>query len=453
MRPLTVRWRNFHGFEDTNSLEIRPVTVLLGSNNCGKSSTFLPLLLLKQTLEDDHELPFLSTRGNIVSAGAYADLVHNGDTNLDIQFSIRFPYSEPPRREDCTSAFHYPPARLDVLFSCDGSTGLPELTTFTVLNQVGEKMFTRRKKNGNYSIEGMGFRSGSLNSEFDRHLRRNFIADRPRGFLFRSIEAVMAASRESTHDGKRESSQSVNDYWRTLDHTMYRVVDLLSSIKYLGPLREPPHRLYEVASLRPPGVGQRGERSAELLHTIASDSKLMGELQYWLERFRFTERLSTEEFAPGGFSVYMTPPGTNHRINYSDMGFGLSQVLPLILQVITAKLSDVLICEQPEIHLNPSLQSVLANMFVDLANRGGTSIIETHSEHLLLRLRRLVANGEIDAEKVALYYVERHGDVSSIRSVEIESNGHIDHKSWPEGFFGDALEESIELALAQARDR
>ena len=109
------------------------------------------------------------------------------------------------------------------------------------------------------------------------------------------------------------------------------------------------------------------------------------------------------------------------------------------------------VAEQPEIHLNPRLQCVLADLFVEMANSEHRIIVETHSEHLLLRLRRLVASGEIPHEKVAIYFVEKSAGISTIRPIPLEENGHIPSDVWPKGFFEETLRESLALATEQTR--
>ena len=181
-----------------------------------------------------------------------------------------------------------------------------------------------------------------------------------------------------------------------------------------------------------------------------ADETQHDQIRDWLAKFGFREDLGTSPLGEGAFSIHMTPPGTEHKINFADMGFGLSQVLPLIVESVVCSPSSLLVFEQPEIHLNPKLQAVLAELLALRSKQEGFTIVETHSEHLLLRLRRLVATGEVDASDVALYYVERSGDHSTVREVSIESNGHIREEEWPSGFFGESLDESIQLALAQA---
>src|SRR5262249_35501704 len=109
----------------------------------------------------------------------------------------------------------------------------------------------------------------------------------------------------------------------------------------------------------------------------------------------------------------------------------------------------LMIAEQPEIHLNPRLQTELADLFCAIAETGRSVIVETHSEHLLLRLRRLIAEGAVGVEDVAVYFVERRGNSSTVRPVAIDAMGHIAAAEWPTGFVDDSLRNAVELAAAQ----
>ena len=78
-------------------------------------------------------------------------------------------------------------------------------------------------------------------------------------------------------------------------------------------------------------------------------------------------------------------------------------------------------------------------------------ILETHSEHLLLRLRTLVAKGDIDSSKIALYFIENEDGLTKIKDIPILENGHIEQDNWPKGFFEESLWESLDLAKAQSK--
>ena len=157
---------------------------------------------------------------------------------------------------------------------------------------------------------------------------------------------------------------------------------------------------------------------------------------------------------PGTFSVNLSSIRTKGlSVNFADTGFGLSQVLPLIVQGLYDPADGLIIAEQPEIHLNPKLQGKLADLFVYMANSGKGVIVETHSEHLLLRLRRLIAEKKINTENVAIYFIEKEDDISTAKMIPIKDNGHIDPNLWPKGFFEDSLHEAFQLATIQSRSK
>ena len=111
------------------------------------------------------------------------------------------------------------------------------------------------------------------------------------------------------------------------------------------------------------------------------------------------------------------------------------------------------IAEQPEIHLNPKLQCVLADLFAFMAKKDQRVIVESHSEHLLLRLRYLVANKTLTSDDIAIYFIEKESGVSTIKEIKIETDGHINPVEWPKGFFEDTLRESLALATEQIKNR
>ncbi|MCH7825949.1 MAG: AAA family ATPase, partial [Acidobacteria bacterium] len=106
-----------------------------------------------------------------------------------------------------------------------------------------------------------------------------------------------------------------------------------------------------------------------------------------MSRFGFGLHLKCRSLTEGAFTIVLTHKDTGTTSNLADTGFGLSQVLPLIVQGYYASKNSLIIAEQPEIHLNPKLQSLLADLFVAIAERRVGVLVETHSEHLLLRLR------------------------------------------------------------------
>ncbi|MFN7266533.1 MAG: AAA family ATPase, partial [Bacteroidota bacterium] len=136
----------------------------------------------------------------------------------------------------------------------------------------------------------------------------------------------------------------------------------------------------------------------------------------------------------------------------TDVGFGISQVLPVLVQCFYVPANSTILFEQPEIHLHPSVQAYLADVFIEAIHAHEDSkprhtqlIIESHSEHLIRRLQRKIAEEELKLEDVAIYFVDQKKGVSTIEALEIDEFGNI--LNWPDNFFGDDLEDLTAMAL------
>ena len=137
----------------------------------------------------------------------------------------------------------------------------------------------------------------------------------------------------------------------------------------------------------------------------------------------------------------------------TDVGFGVSQVLPVLVMLAYARKGDTLILEQPEIHLHPAVQSGLADIIIETALV--QVIVESHSEHLLTRLQRRIAEVHLprgltlESRDIAMYFCEQPGKESRIERLEIDDFGNI--SNWPRDFFGNPLQDSVAMMEAAAR--
>jgi predicted ATPase len=157
------------------------------------------------------------------------------------------------------------------------------------------------------------------------------------------------------------------------------------------------------------------------------------------------ERVEITQPAPGYAGIAVTDVSTGRKDNLADVGFGVSQVLPIIVRVATARSNGLVLIEQPELHLHPETQGALTEVLLDLAHERKVSLlIESHSENMLLRLRREVAEKKIAAEDVAVYVTDK----GEVRRAELSSNGDIDMSAFPPDFFEEEWLEAVEIARA-----
>jgi predicted ATPase len=139
-------------------------------------------------------------------------------------------------------------------------------------------------------------------------------------------------------------------------------------------------------------------------------------------------------------------------VSIADVGFGVSQTLPVVVALHAAKKGQAVYIEQPEIHLHPRAQVALATVLADAAKRGVQVIIETHSQILLLALQTLVAKGELSTDAIILHWFTRdeNNGTTTIRSAQLDNAGAFG--DWPEDFGQVELElESSYLDAAEAR--
>ena len=169
----------------------------------------------------------------------------------------------------------------------------------------------------------------------------------------------------------------------------------------------------------------------------------------WLKKMGLIDSFSVDEIAKGS-NIYQAKVEVDKgspEVLLTDVGFGVSQVLPVIVLLNHVPEGSTVILEQPEIHLHPEVQSGLADAIVGIAEtRDLQVIVESHSEHLLRRLQRRVAEEAISADLVKLYFVKQEGGEARLKDIGLNEYGEIEN--WPPDFFGDEMEEIAETRKA-----
>jgi len=153
------------------------------------------------------------------------------------------------------------------------------------------------------------------------------------------------------------------------------------------------------------------------------------------------------------YEVKIRTKGYKDWVDLPDVGFGVSQVLPVLVQCFYAPSRSIILMEQPEIHLHPSAQSALADVMIDVINsredgadRSIQVIIETHSEHFLRRLQRRIAENSVSQDRVSAYFADITKAPAALEPLQIDIFGNI--LNWPDNFFGDEMKDITEQAKA-----
>ena len=211
----------------------------------------------------------------------------------------------------------------------------------------------------------------------------------------------------------------------------------------LGPSRPEPKRSYEYSGTFPSDVGRHGEDMPEML-LMAPD--LLKKVNFWLDQeLDVGYLLEMKESTNAQFQLLLRDlqrPGAN-PVSIADVGYGMSQLLPLIVQSLSGE-GRIILVEQPETHIHPALQARLGTLLSESAKeRHHQFIIETHSEHLILRLLREIRKGRLSPCDVSVLYVSRGPQGSSIQEIGIDIDGNF-LDEWPKGFFAERLREMID---------
>lgn len=437
-----LRIKNFKAWADTGDIRMAPLTVLFGTNSAGKTSIAQMLLLLKQTAESsDRQRPLhFGDDNTLVDLGDFESAVHGHDTALHVEFKLGWDLHDKLKFSDAYTREKYDISALE--FEADVSSaggGKLQVQSFDYTLGLGKKGAIHfgmcAKDSGKYDLTYTNYKPVYRQG-------RKWPQPAPSHFFGFPDEAVAYYQNTSV--------------LADLNLEMSR---LLESVHYVGPLREKPKRLYRWSGEMPPHVGERGERSIEAVLAgrerrfnfrvkqplqnldvlVADRLKLMGLIHDFQVRpvaegrKEYEVRVVTRA---GGPSVLLT-----------DVGFGVSQVLPVIVESFYVPPRSVVILEQPEIHLHPAVQAELADLFIDAikARENGKErqiqfIIESHSEHFLRRLQRRIAEETLSPEDAALYFVHGEPGHARLEALPLDDYGRI--SNWPNEFFGDALGET-----------
>lgn len=436
--------QNFKSWRKTGNVRLAPLTIIFGANSAGKSSLGHLMLALKQTAQstDRKRALNLGDANTLVDLGTFEDCIHNHDLSLPLTFAFGWKLPRPlsvSNPLESKRAYAGTELRIETSLRANTKSKQPETTALTYRLAHGERMVVETTLQdaggGKFQLEAEPFK-------LTRSPGRKWPIEAPEKF-YRVSENTIA---------KYQNAAYLTDFALALE-------SMFQSITYLGPLREPPRRIYQWSGDTPESVGMNGQFSIAAILAAESEGRKLNRrpkthkqsfaefIAGWLKDMGLIESFEVRAVAEGrkDYEVHVRAHDAAPPVKITDVGFGVSQALPVIVQAFYGPPNSTVWMEQPEIHLHPSIQSSLADLFISAikANENGNPrnsqlIIETHSEHLLTRLQRRIAENEISKEDVVIYFVRRSADGDpEMEELKLDADGEIEN--WPENFFGDPM--------------
>ena len=404
----------YKSIAEPREIQIRRLTLLCGANSSGKSSILQPLLLLKQTLDASYDPGALRISGpNVVFTKTDQFLSRISGQAAANQFSIQVGFDR----------------------------------------KYSVKITFKKDPDGKIAIKELSF----CDDKSKRALRL--------GMKQKQLEKLFGEELENIKRIIQKAKNGTKLSLKTIRHGCFLGVDVTVSTKkaefspgiYLSPvgtlelyipaiihvpgLRGNPERTYRTTAVPDEFPGLFSDYVASIIYTWQNNhDERLRKLGKYLKKLNLTWRVDAKAIDDTRVEVRvgrMTKGkrgGAQDMVSIADVGFGVSQTLPVLVALLTAKRGQLLYIEQPELHLHPLAQVRIAELLVEAANRGVRLVVETHSAIILLTVQSLVVEGTIEPRRVALHWFQRRASdgVTEITSAQIDKEGAFG--DWPVDF-------------------
>ena len=433
-----LKLSNFRIFDDEVTVRFRPITVLIGRNSSGKSSIIKFLLMLQQSAAPGQSR-FLNPEGEKASLGIFTALKNTLTKKRDLNFDLSV--------TDTDSRVAPFIARLSK------SSGVAEDSAPCYRVQASVR-YSRRASRGRARFSFVNSSTDGHILAFDvRYLEDSSFWNYPR----RSVE-LRSPSLPLNDDEKPVSrAELLARLKRANDELDRRVAEVsvvdnlryqVNSIRHLLPVRAESQRVI-LASVPPlDDVGQGGEYSLPHLQQLITESGEGYEfVRPHLENIAGIEWVRFRNSAGYVSQAFARNKTTGADVLIADYGFGVGQALPILVQGAIMSPQTTLLVEQPEAQLHPTAQLELGSFFAELwKQRQVGSVIETHSDNILLRLRRLIARGDLSHEdvSVAFFTFDEESNMPTVKNLDINEDGSM-QPGLPMEFFGRNVIEGIRM--------
>jgi hypothetical protein len=432
----------FKAFKELD-IELRPLTLLLGPNNTGKSSVISPIRLLAQTLTSGDPSVALLLDGPFGDFGTFRDVVNGNKLSSTFRIGLTgTPRMSPP---DSSDSWH-----LDATF------GYRSRRRQLILSEV------------QISDQGGHVLTATYVPESDRHViskvRGKDVPSKYRGTSYRILRFINFLPYITIYRARPKMESLLGgmlsiEEWMEVDDRVDEIIfsarEQLTSAEYIGARRVPPERTYHQTGEGRARIGAAGENWTGMLVLDSSrggggSRRMRGQLGDWLRRAGLASEVRLHWLSDRHYEIQIRHPISREVENLADVGQGNSQVIPVLLGGLRLNVGDLYMVEEPEIHLHPHAQAELGDFFASLCRAGVNSLVETHSEYLVLRIQQRVAAGDISPNDVAFYYTEAtKTGRKRVRKLTLDAHARFEQPI-DGGFFPQKLDEARKLARLRA---
>lgn len=438
MRIKKISLKNFKCFKEVD-LSLSPLTLLTGANSSGKSSFLHSILGFLQT----EYFPFyLSPNGKYVNMGSYEEIVFKHRTERQIEISGVIENQTEPGED----------SRLEFTSRWDKNpvNDLPQLKYLQILgDQYDLRLFRENKYVLNLKIQSEEFDLSGLKKWFEE------------------VENIKKAKKktlsETLIDIQDAKFRDLDELFKNLkvhlplsisgiDPALETFREADKTFNYIGSFRQTPERTYYQKAKSNFKVDVSGEGYIDqILEWEESNSPKFAQLNAIMQELELFSKIKSRKINGGRFELRVQTNEKGIMASLTDVGFGISQFLPIIVADLQLPDDAILAVSQPEMHLHPKIQATLGSYFVkQVKTKGKQYLVETHSEYLLNRIRLAIVKGDIFPNEVALYYFENSPNGTRIYKIDLTRDGQI--KNAPEGFFDTYMMDTMEIAMNAAED-
>lgn len=416
-----IELRDFRGFHDQASVEIRPITILIGENSAGKTSFMAGLNYLLDFSAGQTEPSF---NKDPFQLGTFEQIAHHrggrGGRARQFRLTMGQHISIGTRRRKFKDN-----VEIELTFTTSESQAAISMMNVKTDEGALRVKVDSREINVDYLRNGESIYSFETERELFGPQREHFV--RYWRFLFRNLR--FSFKRPGTEEQRETPSSEVED-------SIMKIADLASHISYVMPhhveafsaIRTKPLRTYT------PGIEIQDAEGSHVPFEIAkiyrsrnrdtwsSTKKSIEEFGEASEMFKELSIKSFGQSASDPFQIQFSSGGP--KTNIVDLGYGTSQVLPILYSVTSASNGSIFLIQQPEVHLHPRAQAALGDFFIrNNLDSDKKFVIETHSDFIVDRIRYSVARGDISPQRISLLFFERKRLENQITQIELDENG------------------------------